>query len=217
MTQVEIFSAEVCPYAHRTRLVLLEKNINFKLTEINLKKKPSWFNKVSPYGKVPVLKHEEKLIYESSIINEYLDDVFSVPSLMPSTPYDRALARIWIDYGNSYFNSTIYKLLRENKKDEQIKLRKKLGEIFIYIENNAFAKFDNYGFWMGDRLTLVDLSYYHFFERLCNIEHFRSFKIPRECKRLLYWVELMQEQNHVKSISNSKEFYIRRASAYVTA
>jgi glutathione S-transferase len=55
MAEVEIYSASVCPYAHRTRLALLEKGVDFKLTEIDLQNKPEWFADVSPYGKVPVI------------------------------------------------------------------------------------------------------------------------------------------------------------------
>jgi glutathione S-transferase len=56
MAEVEIYSASVCPYAHRTRLALLEKGGEFKLTEIDLQNKPEWFADVSLYGKVPVIK-----------------------------------------------------------------------------------------------------------------------------------------------------------------
>ncbi|MBD2538399.1 glutathione S-transferase N-terminal domain-containing protein [Coleofasciculus sp. FACHB-SPT36] len=69
MAEVEIYSASVCPYAHRTRLALLEKGVEFKLTEIDLHNKPEWFADVSPYGKVPVIKYGSDRIWESTIIS----------------------------------------------------------------------------------------------------------------------------------------------------
>ena len=57
--------------------MLSEKNIPFQVTEIDLKNKPDWFLEVSPYGKVPVLDHDGELVYESAVINEYLDETFT--------------------------------------------------------------------------------------------------------------------------------------------
>lgn len=56
MAKGEIYSASVCPFAQRSRMVLLEKGVDFELTEINLQEKPVWFAEISPQGKVPVLK-----------------------------------------------------------------------------------------------------------------------------------------------------------------
>ena len=100
-SEVEIISADVCPFAQRSRIVLLEKEVDFILSEIDLKNKPDWFLRVSPYSKVPVLRYGETRIYESAIINEYLDEVFPKPPLMPSDPERRAEARIWIEIGRA--------------------------------------------------------------------------------------------------------------------
>ncbi|HEY9905093.1 MAG TPA: glutathione S-transferase family protein, partial [Candidatus Sericytochromatia bacterium] len=83
MAEIEIYSATVCPFAHRSRLVLLEKEIDFELIEIDLQNKPEGFTEISPYGKVPVIKHGDERVWESAIINEYLDEVFPEPPLMP--------------------------------------------------------------------------------------------------------------------------------------
>ncbi len=57
MAEVTIYSAVVCPFAHRSRLALLEKGVDFDLIEIDLQNKPEGFTDISPYGKVPVIKH----------------------------------------------------------------------------------------------------------------------------------------------------------------
>jgi glutathione S-transferase len=86
MSQIKIYSAKVCPYAQRVRMVLLTKGVEFDVIEIDLKNKPDWFAEVSPHGKVPVLQHGENRIWESSIINEYLEEVFPEPVLLPREP-----------------------------------------------------------------------------------------------------------------------------------
>jgi glutathione S-transferase len=103
MAGLTLFSARACPFAHRTRLVLGEKQLDFELVEIDLQNKPAWFNTVSVYGKVPALEHDGQRIVESAIVNEYLDEVFPTPALLPRAPAARALARIWIDYANTRF------------------------------------------------------------------------------------------------------------------
>ena len=72
MSDIEIISSATCPFAQRTRMVLLEKNINFALIEIDLEDKPDWFKEISPYGKVPVLKHDGNicLLYTSDAADE---------------------------------------------------------------------------------------------------------------------------------------------------
>jgi glutathione S-transferase len=60
MTTVRLFSAKACPFAHRTRLVLAEKGVEFELTEIDLSNKPRDFAAVSAYGNVPAEYYIER-------------------------------------------------------------------------------------------------------------------------------------------------------------
>jgi glutathione S-transferase len=214
MAQVEIFSAEVCPYAHRTRLALLEKGVDFTLTEIDLKNKPAWFKDVSPYGKVPSVRVGKDIVYESAIVNEYVDEVFPNPPMMPKDPARRALARIWIDFCNTRLNVTTHGYLRALDAETQAKLRAELDAHLRFMETEGFAKMGPGPYWMAEGVTLVDVAYYPSFERFCNIEHYRGYRIPDDCVRLKAWIAAMRERPSVKSIANSADFYIKRAAAY---
>jgi glutathione S-transferase len=116
MTEIEIYSAALCPFAHRSRLTLSEKGIPFKLVEIDLLNKPTNFDKISPYGKVPVLKHGDNRVWESAIINEYLDEAFPEPALLPKQPIQRAHARIWINFADTRLFATSAKLVTDHGK-----------------------------------------------------------------------------------------------------
>ncbi|MFN6068599.1 MAG: glutathione S-transferase family protein, partial [Pseudanabaena sp.] len=140
MSKIQLYSAKACPYAHRTRLVLGEKGIDFEYTEIDLQNKPEWFSSISKYGKVPALRHGENEVYESAIINEYINDVFPEPALLPKDAGYRAIARIWIDYANTKFSSAFGKLLRGKTDEEQAQGRQELNEAILFIENEALAK-----------------------------------------------------------------------------
>ncbi|MBM3613825.1 MAG: glutathione S-transferase family protein [Alphaproteobacteria bacterium] len=214
MAQVEIFSAEVCPYAHRTRLALLEKGVDFTLTEIDLKHKPAWFKDVSPYGKVPSVRVGKDIVYESAIINEYIDEVFPNPPMMPKDAGRRALARIWIDFCNTRLNVTTHGLLRALDSETQVRLRTELDGHLRFMETEGFAKMGPGPYWMVEGVTLVDVAYYPSFERFCNIEHYRDYLIPEDCVRLKAWIAGMRERPSVKSIANPADFYIKRAAAY---
>ncbi len=119
MSDVMLYSAKSCPFAQRTRLLLLEKGIAFQLTEIDLKNIPEWFQDISPYGKVPVVKRGDDLIWESAIINEYLEEVYPQPDLLPTEPGQRAYARFWIDFANTKFVPFFYKLLLQQEPEKQ--------------------------------------------------------------------------------------------------
>ena len=101
MSHIQLYFAKASTFSQRTRVVLLEKGIDFTPIEIDLQNKPEEFLKISRYGKVPAIKHGDAQIYESAIINEYLDEVFPEPPLLPSDPAAKAIARIWIDYANT--------------------------------------------------------------------------------------------------------------------
>ncbi|MBW4444631.1 MAG: glutathione S-transferase family protein [Plectolyngbya sp. WJT66-NPBG17] len=155
---VQLYSARACPYAHRTRLVLAEKGIDFTLTEIDLQNKPDWFAQISRYGKVPAIKHGDREVYESAIINEYLNEVFPKPPLLPNDLGKKAIARIWIDYANTRFVSAFGKLLRGKDTEEQEQGRQALKDALHYIEQGLNQHSGEY--WLGNNISLVDFTYY---------------------------------------------------------
>ena len=107
MESIKIYSSARCPYAQRTRMLMIEKEIPFELTEVDLRNKPDWFLAVSPYGKVPVIVDDGQTIYESAIINEYLDEKYKNVPMMPKEPVERAKARIWMDYCTNKYLITL--------------------------------------------------------------------------------------------------------------
>ena len=214
MAEVEIYSASVCPYAHRTRLALLEKGVDFKLTEIDLQNKPEWFADVSPYGKVPVIKYGSDRVWESTIIDEYLDEVFPEPPLMPSEPGERAIARIWIDFANVKFVPTFYKLLLNQEPEKQQESAEMLRNHLLFMENEGIGKISSGSYWFGESLTLVDIAFYPWFERWGVLEHYRGFAFPAECVRLQKWWDVMRDRDLVQSIKHTADFYIEQYIQY---
>ncbi len=88
------------------RIALSEKHIVWEPVYVNLRAnehKTPEFLAINPYGKVPVLLDEGAVIYESTVVNEYLEDRFPDPPLMPRDPLGRAEVRLWEDFGDNAF------------------------------------------------------------------------------------------------------------------
>ena len=99
---MKLYDRHTSPNCQRTRVVLYEKNLPYETIPVDLMKKEQKrpeFLKMNPYGKVPVLVDGDTIIYESCIINEYLEDKYPDPPLLPKDPGLRAKIRILIDYG----------------------------------------------------------------------------------------------------------------------
>ena len=95
-----LISHRLCPYVQRAAIALAEKGVPFERVDIDLDAKPDWFLKLSPLGKVPVLKVGDRVIFESAVILEYLEDTQPKP-LHPADPLARAEHRAWIEFGSS--------------------------------------------------------------------------------------------------------------------
>ena len=89
-------------------MVLHEKGIDYDVHEVDLSNKREEFLSVSPYGKVPVLRVKGTSLYESNIVNEYLDEVHGPPRLMPENPEERASVRSWMAFADDYFFPSIF-------------------------------------------------------------------------------------------------------------
>ena len=125
-----------CPYSQKVRIVLAEKDLEHELVHVDLAKgdhKTAEFRKLNPLGKVPVLVDEDVVVYDSTIIDEYLDEEYPNPALMPEDSGNRARVRLLEDFCDNFFiPQTIFILTELHRSDaerDQEKLRRYSGEI----------------------------------------------------------------------------------------
>lgn len=103
---LELYHAEPVANSMKPLIALFEKGLEFKSTYVNLlafEQHEPWFVKINPNGQVPVLVHDGAIITESTIINEYLEDVFPDVPLRPADPVARAQMRVWSKFVDEYF------------------------------------------------------------------------------------------------------------------
>lgn len=91
-----LYSGTTCPFSHRCRFVLFEKGMDFEIRDVDLYNKPEDISVMNPYGQVPILVERDLILYESNIINEYIDERFPHPQLMPADPLMRARTRLFL-------------------------------------------------------------------------------------------------------------------------
>ncbi|QSI78012.1 MULTISPECIES: glutathione S-transferase N-terminal domain-containing protein [Niveibacterium] len=90
---MNLYSGTTDPFSHRCRIVLYEKGMDFQVIDVDLFNKPEDIAVINPYNRVPVLVDRDLVLYEPNIINEYIDERFPHPQLMPADPIMRAKAR----------------------------------------------------------------------------------------------------------------------------
>src|SRR5437660_3677434 len=102
---LKLISHKLCPYVQRAVIALTEKGVPFERIDIDLAYKPDWFLKISPLGKVPVLRvatgEGETVLFESNVICEYIEDTQGSAKLHPQDPLRRAQHRAWMEFGST--------------------------------------------------------------------------------------------------------------------
>lgn len=88
-------------------LALYEKKLDFTPRFLNpqqFEHHEEWFKAINPRGQVPALEHDGRIVTESTVICEYLEDVFpDVNPLRPKDPYQIAEMRVWTKWVDEYF------------------------------------------------------------------------------------------------------------------
>ena len=112
MAALRLIDAPRCPYCARVRIALAEKGIAYETVVIDLADRPAWVYELNPVGKVPVLEREGWVLPESAVINEYLEEVFPEPALLPADVTQRANARLLI-FRHDDFTDPYYALRRK--------------------------------------------------------------------------------------------------------
>lgn len=104
-TKLILASHHLCPYVQRAAIALAEKGVPFERRTIDLSAKPDWFLSMSPLGKVPLLIVEDDgrqtVLFESSVICEYLEETQPGIPLHPADALTRARHRGWMEFGSS--------------------------------------------------------------------------------------------------------------------
>lgn len=158
-TSLKLYAGWFCPFVQRAWLVLEEKKIPYQYIEVNPYHKPESLLSLNPRGLVPTLQYDEKPLYESTVICEFLDEVYvdHGPGLLPRDPYERARGRIWTDYCTSRIIPAFHRFLQFQPMSDGEGLEEARGEFLGHLKE--FAKeMDPAGpFFAGKEISLIDI------------------------------------------------------------
>lgn len=103
-----LYDAPRCPYCARVRIVLAEKAVPYETVVVDLAHRPAWLLEHNPPdGRVPVLDEDGWVLPESAVVDEYLEERYPEPPLLPVDPSERAAARLVVfrfeDLGRPYY------------------------------------------------------------------------------------------------------------------
>ena len=149
---MNLYSGTTCPFSHRCRIVLYEKQMDFQVIDVDLFNKPEDIAVINPYNRVPVLVDRDLVLYEANIINEYIDERFPHPQLMPADPIMRARARqLLIGMEREIFShiEPIEKNTKSADKSRQ-EIRARLTQIVPIFSKQKFM--------LGDEFSMLDVA-----------------------------------------------------------
>jgi glutathione S-transferase len=199
--KLELVSHHLCPYVQRAVITLLEKDIPHKRTYIDLSNKPDWFRQISPLGKVPLLKVNEEILFESAVICEYLDEI-TPGSLHPADPLQKAKHRSWIEFGSNILNSIAGFYNAPNQESFEQK-RDELASKFLWIEQSFKGSY-----FAGEAFSLVDGVYGTIFRYFDVFDTIGEFGIFANTPKVKDWRQLLQTRSSIQGAVT--EDYVQR-------
>jgi RNA polymerase-associated protein len=158
-----IYDYPGCLFGKKVRIVLAEKELEFDSVQVDLAKgqqRSEEFRRLNPFGKVPVLVDEGSVVYESTIINEYLNDEYPhPPELLPEDSGERARIRLLVDFADRAFTLPVMALDREARaveKDEAraAAARDAVGQALRMLERELSTRE-----YLGEDFTLADVAF----------------------------------------------------------
>ena len=177
---MKLYSGTVDPFSHRCRIVLFEKGMDFEVIDVDLANKPEDLAILNPYNAVPVLVERDLVLSEANIINEYIDERFPHPQLMPADPVMRARARLFL-YN---FEKDLFDHIKDVESDNQEiadKARKTIRDNLTQI----VPIFSKQTHLLGDDYSMLDVAVTPLLWRL---GHY-GIDLPNQAAPLLKYAE----------------------------
>eukprot|EP01018_Ginkgo_biloba_P033368 Gb_37498 [translate_table: standard] len=201
--KVKVFTLWVSPFSNRVLIALEEFGIAYESQEEDLTNKSEELLKANPiHQKVPALIHNGKSICESLIILEYIDETWSsaLKSILPSDPYDRAVARFWADFADKkLWNAGTRILWTKGEAWEEGK--KEFVEALVLLEGAFDQISSGKPYFGGYEFGYLDVVFAPFIPFFDAFEACGDFKLPLEkCPKLSAWIKLVSERQSVKKI-----------------
>ena len=197
-----LYSGTTCPFSQRCRFVLFEKGMDFEIRDVDLFNKPEDISVMNPYGQVPIIVERDLILYESNIINEYIDERFPHPQLMPADPVMRARARLFL----FNFERELFIYVHQLERRDQLKdagkqldgarqqIRDRLTQLTpIFVKNK---------YMLGEDFSMLDVAIAPLLWRL---DHY-GIEMPKTAAPLLRYAErIFSRPAYIEALTPSEK------------
>jgi RNA polymerase-associated protein len=192
-----LYSGTTDPFSQRCRNVLYEKGMDFQIIDVDMYNKPEDLAVMNPYNQVPVLVERDLILYESNIINEYIDDRFPHPQLMPADPVMRARARLFL----FRFEKELFAHIESIEKGSQKSADKARGIIRDNLSQIA-PVFTKQKHMLGDEFSMLDVAIAPLLWRL----DYYDIQMPKQAAPLMKYAErLFSRPAFIESLTPSEK------------
>ncbi|MDW9374718.1 glutathione S-transferase family protein [Sinorhizobium meliloti] len=210
--QLTLISHHLCPYVQRAAIALHEKGVPFERVDIDLANKPDWFLNISPLGKVPLLRISqdggEAILFESTVICEYLEETQAGPKLHPADPLARARHRGWMEFGSAILSDLwVYETTQDAGTLEA--KRNVLKSKFATVE----AELGSGPYFAGSAFSLVDAVFAPIFRYFDVFDTISDSAVFQGLPRVTAWREALAGRPSVKAAVG--EDYPQRLMAFL--
>ena len=195
-----LYSGTTCPFSQRCRFVLFEKGMDFEIRDVDLYNKPEDIAVMNPYGQVPILVERDLVLYESNIINEYIDERFPHPQLMPADPVMRARTRLFLyNFEKELF---VHVSVLEQRGDVDAKaqeaarsaIRDRLAQLAPVLVKNKFM--------LGEEFSMLDVAIAPLLWRL---DHY-GIELPKNAAPLQKYAErIFSRPAYIEALTPSEK------------
>jgi RNA polymerase-associated protein len=177
---MNLYSGTTCPFSQRCRIVLYEKGMDFQIIDVDMFNKPEDIAVMNPYNRLPVLVERDLILYEANIINEYIDERFPHPQLMPADPVMRARARLFLFSFEVELFSQV-DLIENGNAKQQDKARSQVADRLTELA----PVFTKQKYMLGDEFSMLDVALAPLLWRL----DFYNVSMPKSGAPLMKYAE----------------------------
>lgn len=163
--KLELVGFKICPFVQRVNIQIQHKGIPCTLTYLNPMDPPEWLSVLSPLGKVPLLKVDDGALFESQVINEFLDETYP-PSMLSADPLARARQRGFVAVADGLFGG-LWNCVTGKEETVVAEARKSMLHTLNVLE---LTLPEDSPFFAGEDFGMVDCAFAPFFMRLDLLE-----------------------------------------------
>lgn len=216
MPKLELISFKLCPFVQRAVIILNNKNVDFDLTFVDLNNLPDWFKDTSPLGKVPVLKVGDEVLFESSVIQEYVDEIHP-PSLHPEEALLKAKNRAWITFGGETFEG-FFHLAGSESEDAYLQHEAALKAKLEKLEDAHSGE----DYFNGSEFNLIDAAFAPLLMRLDLLNQNCGKDLIADFPKIQHWSQTLLARNCVQNsvVPEFKQMFqgmLKMRSAYLAS